>query len=127
MITIVTEGRGLSVQSIILLISAGRVMNVLIPDWLVENGYYGSEDEEESPSTHFTTSANNPSAYQSPAMSCSNLCDAAPFQFLLGRVAGETISPWDRRKFPCAWANGMVAYPMDTEVRRSILPFVGSR
>ena len=55
-------------------------------------------------------------------MSRSTLCDAAPFQFLLGRIAGKTISPWDRRKFPCARANSTVAYPMDTEVRRSILP-----
>ena len=55
-------------------------------------------------------------------MSCSNLRDAVPFQFLLGHVAGETISPWDHRKFPCAQANSMVAYPTDTEVRRSILP-----
>ena len=37
--TMVTEGRGLSVRSIILLMSAGHVMNVLISDWLVENGY----------------------------------------------------------------------------------------
>ena len=58
-------------------------------------------------------------------MSRSNLCDAAPFQFLLGRVAGETISPWDRRRFPCAQADSTVAYPTDNEVRRSILPFVG--
>ena len=55
-------------------------------------------------------------------MSRSNLRDAAPFQFLSGRVAGETISPWDRRKFPCARADSTVAYPTDTEVRRSILP-----
>ena len=39
LMTNVTEGRGSSVQSIILLTSAGRVMNVLIPDWLVKNGY----------------------------------------------------------------------------------------
>ena len=58
-------------------------------------------------------------------MSRSNLCDAAPFQFLSGRVAGEMISPWDCHKFPCARADSMVAYPMDTEVRQSILPFVG--
>ena len=50
-------------------------------------------------------------------MSRSNLRDAVPFQFLSGRVAGETISPWDRHKFPCARANGTVAYPTDTEVR----------
>ena len=49
-------------------------------------------------------------------MSCSNLCDAAPFQFLLGHVARETVTPWDRRKFPCARANSTVAYPTDTEV-----------
>ena len=60
-----------------------------------------------------------PTTYQltnTPTMSCSNLCDAAPFQFLSGRVAGETITPWDCRKFPCARADSMVAYPMDTEV-----------
>ena len=55
-------------------------------------------------------------------MSRSNLRDAAPFQFLLGCVSGETISPWDHRKFPCAQANSTVAYPTDTEVRQSILP-----
>ena len=58
-------------------------------------------------------------------MSRSNLCDAAPFQFLSGRVAGEMISLWDRHKFPCARADSTVAYPTDTEVRQSILPFVG--
>ena len=58
-------------------------------------------------------------------MSRSNLCDAAPFQFLSGRVAGEAISPWDRRKFPCAQADSTIAYPTNTEVHRSILPFVG--
>ena len=58
-------------------------------------------------------------------MSRSNLCEAAPFQFLSGCVAGETISPWDCHKFPCARADSTVAYPMDTEVRRSILPFCG--
>ena len=58
-------------------------------------------------------------------MSRSNLRDAAPFQFLSGHIAGETITPWDRGKFPCAWADSMVAYPTDTEVCRSILPFVG--
>ena len=55
-------------------------------------------------------------------MSRSNLRDASPFQFLSGRVAGQLISPWDRRKFPCARADSTVAYPTDTEVRRSILP-----
>ena len=59
-------------------------------------------------------------------MSRSNLHDAAPFQFLLGCIAGETISPWDRRKFPCARADSMVSYPTDTEVLANfILPFVG--
>ena len=58
-------------------------------------------------------------------MSRSNLRDALPFQFLSGRVAGQSISPWDRRKFPCARADSTVAYPTDTEVRRSILPFYG--
>ena len=37
--TIVTKGRGLSVQSVILLASVGRMMNVSIPDWLTKNGY----------------------------------------------------------------------------------------
>ena len=50
-------------------------------------------------------------------MSHSNLRDAAPFQFLSGHIARETISPWDRRKFPCARADSTVAYPTDTEVR----------
>ena len=59
-------------------------------------------------------------------MSRSNLRDAMPFQFLSGRISGETISPWDRHKFPCARADSTVAYLTDTEVRRSILPFVGS-
>ena len=59
-------------------------------------------------------------------MSRSNLRDAAPFQFLLGRIAGETISPWDRHKFPCTWADSMVSYPTDTEVLVNfILPIVG--
>ena len=57
-------------------------------------------------------------------MSRSNLRDASPFQFLSGRVAGQSISPWDRRKFPCARADSTVAYPTDTEVRRSILPLL---
>ena len=57
-------------------------------------------------------------------MSRSNLRDAVPFQFLSGHIARETISPWDRHKFPCAWADSMVAYPTDTEVRRSILPLL---
>ena len=56
-------------------------------------------------------------------MSHSNLRDAVSFQFLSGRIAGETISPWDHRKFPCAQADSTIAYPTDTEVRRSILPF----
>ena len=60
-----------------------------------------------------------------PTMSYSNLCDAMPFQFLSGRVAGETITPWDCRKFPCARANSIVAYPTDTEVLVNfILPLV---
>ena len=59
-------------------------------------------------------------------MSCSNLCDAAPFQFLSGRVAGETITPWDHHKFPCAQADSTVTYPTDTEVLANfILPLVG--
>ena len=60
-----------------------------------------------------------PTTYQltnCSTMSRSNLHDAALFQFLSGRIAGETISPWDRRKFPCARADSTVAYPMDTEV-----------
>ena len=57
-------------------------------------------------------------------MSRSNLRDATPFQFLSGRVAGQSISPWDHRKFPCARADSTVAYPTDTEVRRSILPLL---
>ena len=60
-----------------------------------------------------------------PTMSRSNLRDAAPFQFLSGRVAGETISPWDRCKFPCAQADSTVDYPTDTEVHQSILPLSG--
>ena len=40
-------------------------------------------------------------------------------------AAGQSISLWDRRKFPCARADSMVAYPTDTEVRRSILLFMG--
>ena len=66
-----------------------------------------------------------PTILSLPTMSRSNLRDASPFQFLSGRVAGQSISPWDRRKFPCAWADSTVAYPTDTEVRRSILLFVG--
>ena len=54
--------------------------------------------------------------YQSPVMSHSNLHDGAPFQFLSSCVAGETISPWDCRKFPCAHADSTVTYPTDTEV-----------
>ena len=61
-----------------------------------------------------------------PTMSHSNLRDASPFQFLSGRVAGQSISPWDRRKFPCARADSTVAYPTDTEVlAKFILPLVG--
>ena len=60
-------------------------------------------------------------------MSRSNLRDAASFQFLLGRVARETITPWDRHKFPCAHADSTVAYPTDTEVLANfILPLVGN-
>ena len=70
-----------------------------------------------------------PTTYQltnNPTMSRSNLCDAVPFQFLSGHVAGETITPWDHRKFPCARADSTVAYPTDTEVLANfILPFVG--
>ena len=59
-------------------------------------------------------------------MSCSNLRDAVPFQFLSGRVARETITPWDCHKFSCAWADSTVTYPMDTEVLANfIFPFVG--
>ena len=59
-------------------------------------------------------------------MSRSNLRDASPFQFLSGRVAGQSISPWDRHKFPCARADSTVAYPTDTEVlAKFTLPFVG--
>ena len=62
-----------------------------------------------------------------PAMSRSNLHDAMPFQFLSGCVAGETITPWDCCKFPCARADSMVAYPTDTEVLANfILPLVGN-
>ena len=58
-------------------------------------------------------------------MSRSNLHDAVLFQFLSGRVARETITPWDCHKFPCARANSMVAYPMDTEVlAKCILPLL---
>ena len=39
MMTKMTEGRGPSVQYVILLTSAGRWMNVLIVDWLTGNGY----------------------------------------------------------------------------------------
>ena len=59
-------------------------------------------------------------------MSHSNLRDAAPFQFLSSHVAGETITPWDHRKFPYAHANSTVAYPTDTEVLVNfILPLIG--
>ena len=62
-----------------------------------------------------------------PTMSHSNLCDAVPFQFLSGCVAGETITPWDRHKFPCARADTMVTYPTDTEVlAKFILPVDGN-
>ena len=37
--TNVTEGQGPSVQGVILITSAGHLMNVPIPDWLAENGY----------------------------------------------------------------------------------------
>ena len=37
--TNVTKGRGSDVQRVILLTSTGYLMNVPIPDWLVENGY----------------------------------------------------------------------------------------
>ena len=58
-------------------------------------------------------------------MSRSNLHNAVPFQFLSGCIAGETITPWDRRKFPCAQANSMVAYPTDTEVLANcVLPLL---
>ena len=55
-------------------------------------------------------------------MSRSNLRDASPFQFLSGRVAGQSISPWDRRKFPCARADSTIAYPTDTEVLAKFYP-----
>ena len=71
-----------------------------------------------------------PTTYQLiniPAMSHSNLRDAVPFQFLSSRVARETITPWDRCKFPCAWANSMVTYPTDTEVLVNfILPLLAT-
>ena len=60
-----------------------------------------------------------PTTYQltnRPTMSRSNLWDAVPFQFLSSCVAGETITPWDHRKFPCAHADSTVTYPTDTEV-----------
>ena len=39
MMTNVTEGQGLSVRNVILLMSVGRMMNVPVSDWLVANGY----------------------------------------------------------------------------------------
>ena len=56
-------------------------------------------------------------------MSCSNLCDGAPFEFLSSHVAGETITPWDHHNFPCAHANSMVAYLTSTEVGK-VNPFL---
>ena len=64
MMTKLSEAEGREFQSIILLMSVGRETNVGVADWLLWNGYSGSEDEEESPSTHFTTSANHLPAYQ---------------------------------------------------------------
>ena len=52
-------------------------------------------------------------------MSCSNLCDGVPFEFLSSYVAGETIILWNCHNFPCARANSMVAYPTSTEVGKA--------
>ena len=60
-------------------------------------------------------------------MSRSNLRDAAPFQFLSGCVARETITPWDHCKSPCAHADSTVAYPTDTEVLANcVLPLLAT-
>ena len=100
--------------------SVGHKTNVGVTDWMVINGYQGSEDEEESPSTRFTTSAKT-CQLTNPTMSHSTLCDGMPFEFVSGHVSGETITLWDRCNFPCAHVDSTVPYPSNLEVVKLIL------
>ena len=90
-----------------------------VADWMVQSGYQGSEDEERFPLTCFTTSTNHLPAYQLLLMSHSSLCNGAPFEFLSSCIAGETITFWDHRNFPCAHADSMIAYPTSAEVGKA--------